>query len=124
MGKDPGDVYHELTQKYGDMFYDRTDAKANTQQKALLAKMSKESIQSPTLAGEKIRTVLTHAPGDNQPIGGVKVISDGGWFAARPSGTEEIYKIYAESFHDQKHLERIQEEAQSIVGEAFTASVA
>jgi phosphoglucomutase len=124
MGKDPGDVYHELTQKYGDMFSDRTDAKANTQQKALLAKMSKESIQSPTLAGEKIRTVLTHAPGDNQPIGGVKVISDGGWFAARPSGTEEIYKIYAESFHDQKHLERIQEEAQSIVGEAFTASVA
>ena len=123
MGKDPGDIYQELTDKYGDMFYDRTDAKANTQQKAMLSKMSKQSIQSPTLAGEKITSVLTHAPGDNQAIGGVKVISESGWFAARPSGTEEIYKIYAESFRDQKHLELIQEEAQSIVGEAFTASV-
>jgi phosphoglucomutase len=123
VGKDPGDIYQELTDKYGEMFYDRTDAKANTQQKAMLSKMSKQSIQSPTLAGEKITSVLTHAPGDNQAIGGVKVISESGWFAARPSGTEEIYKIYAESFRDQKHLELIQEEAQSIVGEAFTASV-
>ena len=123
VGKDPGDIYQELTDKYGDMFYDRTDAKANTQQKAMLSKMSKQSIQSPTLAGEKITSVLTNAPGDNQAIGGVKVISESGWFAARPSGTEEIYKIYAESFRDQKHLELIQEEAQSIVGEAFTASV-
>ena len=123
VGKDPGDIYQELTDKYGEMFYDRTDAKANTQQKAMLSKMSKQSIQSPTLAGEKITSVLTNAPGDNQAIGGVKVISESGWFAARPSGTEEIYKIYAESFRDQKHLELIQEEAQSIVGEAFTASV-
>ena len=123
MGKDPGEIYDGLTQKYGNPLYDRTDAHATTQQKALLAKMSKESIQSPTLAGEKIKTILTHAPGDGQAIGGVKVIAENGWFAARPSGTEEIYKIYAESFRDHKHLERIEEEAQTIVGEAFTASV-
>jgi phosphoglucomutase len=123
MGKDPGEIYHELTGKYGNPLYDRTDAHATTQQKSMLSKMSKESIQSPTLAGEKIKTILTHAPGDNQAIGGVKVMSESGWFAARPSGTEEIYKIYAESFRDQKHLEQIEEEAQTIVSEAFTAAV-
>jgi phosphoglucomutase len=121
--KDPGEIYHELTQKYGDPFYDRTDAHATTQQKAMLAKMSKESIQSPTLAGEKIKTILTHAPGDGQAIGGVKVIAESGWFAARPSGTEEIYKIYAESFRSQQHLEQIEEEAQMIVGQALNAAV-
>ncbi len=123
MGKDPGEIYHELTQKYGNPLYDRTDAHATTQQKAMLSKMSKDSIQSPTLAGEKIKTILTHAPGDNQAIGGVKVMAENGWFAARPSGTEEIYKIYAESFRDQKHLEQIEEEAQTIVSEAFTTTV-
>ncbi len=122
MQKDPGEIYHELTQKFGDPCYDRTDAKATTQQKKLLAKMSKESITSPTLAGEKIETILTHAPGDGQAIGGVKVMSASGWFAARPSGTEEIYKIYAESFRDQKHLELIEAEAETIVGQAFAAS--
>ena len=121
--KDPGDIYHELTQKYGDPFYDRTDAHATTQQKAMLAKMSKESIQSPTLAGEKIKTILTHAPGDGQAIGGVKVIAESGWFAARPSGTEEIYKIYAESFRSEQHLEQIEEEAQTIVGQALNTAV-
>ncbi|MGB8538651.1 MAG: phosphoglucomutase, alpha-D-glucose phosphate-specific, partial [Acidobacteriaceae bacterium] len=121
--KDPGEIYHELTQKYGDPFYDRTDAHATTQQKAMLAKMSKERIQSPTLAGEKIKTILTHAPGDGQAIGGVKVIAESGWFAARPSGTEEIYKIYAESFRSQQHLEQIEEEAQMIVGQALNAAV-
>jgi phosphoglucomutase len=85
--------------------------------------MNKESIRTPTLAGEKIQTILTHAPGDGQAIGGVKVIAESGWFAARPSGTEEIYKIYAESFRDQKHLERIEAEAQTIVSEAFTVPV-
>jgi len=124
MNKDPGDIYHQLTQKFGDPLYDRTDAPATTQQKAMLAKMSKESIQSSTLAGEKIQSILTHAPGDGQAIGGVKVIAESGWFAARPSGTEEIYKIYAESFRDQKHLEQIQSEAQSIVSEAFSAALA
>jgi phosphoglucomutase len=122
MQKDPGDIYHELTQKFGDPCYDRTDAKATTQQKKMLAKMSKESITSPTLAGEKIETILTHAPGDGQAIGGVKVMSASGWFAARPSGTEEIYKIYAESFRSQKHLEQIEAEAETIVGQAFAAS--
>jgi phosphoglucomutase len=89
----------------------------------MLAKMSKESIQSPTLAGEKIKAILTHAPGDGQAIGGVKVIAESGWFAARPSGTEEIYKIYAESFRSQQHLEQIEEEAQTIVGQALNAAV-
>jgi phosphoglucomutase len=122
--KDPGELYQELTQKYGNPFYDRTDAKANTQQKVILAKLSKESIQSPTLAGEKIQTILTHASGDGQAIGGVKVIAEDGWFAARPSGTEEIYKIYAESFRSQEHLQQIQTEAESIVGEALNAALA
>jgi phosphoglucomutase len=123
MHKDPGEIYQDLTKQYGDPLYDRTDAPATTQQKAMLAKMSKESIQSSTLAGEKIQSILTHAPGDGQAIGGVKVIAENGWFAARPSGTEEIYKIYAESFRDQKHLEQIETEAQSIVSEAFSAAM-
>jgi phosphoglucomutase len=123
MKKDPGEIYQELTQRFGDPSYDRTDAHATTQQKKMLAKMSKESIRIPTLAGEKIQTVLTHAPGDNQAIGGVKVIAESGWFAARPSGTEEIYKIYAESFRSQQHLLQIEEEAQVIVGEALTSAV-
>jgi phosphoglucomutase len=88
----------------------------------MLAKISKENIISPTLAGDKITNILTHAPGDGQAIGGVKVMSDSGWFAARPSGTEEIYKIYAESFRDQNHLEKIEAEAETIVGQAFAAS--
>ncbi len=87
MSKDPGEVYHDLTRQFGDPQYDRTDAAATTQQKTMLAKMSKESIQSGTLAGEKIQTILTHAPGDGQAIGGVKVMAESGWFAARPSGT-------------------------------------
>jgi phosphoglucomutase len=123
MKKDPGEVYHELTQQYGDPFYDRTDAHATTEQKAILAKLSKESIQSPSLAGEKIQTILTHAPGDGQAIGGVKVSAESGWFAARPSGTEEIYKIYAESFRSEAHLQQIEDEAQTIVGQALTAAV-
>jgi phosphoglucomutase len=123
MKKDPGEVYLELTQQYGDPQYDRTDAHASTEQKAILAKLSKGSIQSPSLAGEKIQTILTHAPGDGQAIGGVKVIAENGWFAARPSGTEEIYKIYAESFRSQEHLEQIEVEAETIVGHALTAAV-
>jgi phosphoglucomutase len=123
MKKDPGQVYQELTAQYGDPQYDRTDAHATTEQKAILGKLSKESIQSPTLAGEKIQTILTHAPGDGQAIGGVKVIAENGWFAARPSGTEEIYKIYAESFRSEEHLQQVEDEAQSIVGQALTAAV-
>jgi phosphoglucomutase len=121
--KDPGDHYHDLTEKYGDPKYDRMDAPATTQQKKLLAKLNKASIQETTLAGEKIQAILTNAPGDGQAIGGVKVVAESGWFAARPSGTEEIYKIYAESFRDQQHLQQIQSDAQKIVSESFTVKV-
>jgi phosphoglucomutase len=120
--KDPGEIYHDLTQRFGDPLYDRTDAKATTQQKTILAKLSKESIQTHTLAGEKIQTILTHAPGDGEAIGGVKVMAENGWFAARPSGTEEIYKIYAESFRSEQHLQQIEAEAETMVTEALTAS--
>jgi phosphoglucomutase len=123
MKKDPGQVYQDLTQKYGNPFYDRTDAHATAEQKKILGKLSKESITTSTLAGEKIKDILTHAPGDGQAIGGVKVSAENGWFAARPSGTEEIYNIYAESFRDQKHLEQIQQEAQTIVSQALNAAL-
>jgi phosphoglucomutase len=122
MHKDPGEIYQELTQQFGDPLYDRTDAHATTRQKTMLAKMTKGSIQIPSLAGEKIQTVLTNAPGDGQAIGGVKVIAESGWFAARPSGTEEIYKIYAESFRGEQHLQQIEADAQTIVGQALTAA--
>src|SRR6204780_4773462 len=117
-GRDPGEIYQSLTQEFGDPVYERIDAPATAQQKAILQNLSPEHIRASSLAGEKIQKILTKAPGDGNAIGGVKVITEGGWFAARPSGTEEIYKIYAESFHDQQHLKRIQEEAQTIVSEA------
>ena len=123
MGRDPSEVYRELTNRFGDPVYERMDAPANTDQKAILQTLSPKSIQSRELAGEPIRNVLTQAPGDGNAIGGVKVSSDSGWFAARPSGTEEIYKIYAESFKGREHLRRIQEEAQSIVMQALGAAL-
>ena len=92
------------------------DAPANAEQRAALGKLSSTDITVSELAGEKIQKILTAAPGDGLPIGGVKVIAESGWFAARPSGTEDVYKIYAESFRDQEHLRRIQEEAQQMVG--------
>ncbi len=119
MSKDPGEVYADLTRRFGDPAYERMDAPANAEEKEILANLSPENIKSKDLAGEPIVKVLTKAPGDGNPIGGVKVISEHGWFAARPSGTEEIYKIYAESFMGTEHLRRIQEEAQSIVSEAL-----
>ncbi len=119
MSKDPGEVYAGLTQRFGDPAYERIDAPANAEQKTILANLSPENIKSKQLAGEPIVKVLTKAPGDGNAIGGVKVMSEHGWFAARPSGTEEIYKIYAESFLGKEHLSRIQEEAQSIVSEAL-----
>jgi phosphoglucomutase len=114
-GRDPGEIYAELSREFGPSFYERIDAPANAEQRAALAKLSSKDIAETELAGEKIQQVLTIAPGDGNPIGGVKVISENGWFAARPSGTEDIYKIYAESFLSQEHLRRIQEEAQEIV---------
>jgi phosphoglucomutase len=122
MKKDPGEIYQEFTKEFGDSLYDRTEAPANSQQKAKLEKLSKESIQVPNLAGEKILTVLTNAPGDGNAIGGVKVVAENGWFAARPSGTEDIYKIYAESFSGKEHLQKIESEAQTIVDRALATA--
>ncbi len=118
-GRDPGEMYRELTREFGDFAYERIDAPATHAQKAALAALSPDAIQG-ELAGDPIRAVLTTAPGNGHPIGGVKVIADSGWFAARPSGTEEIYKIYAESFRGEPHLRRIQSDAQRIVDTALT----
>jgi len=122
MERDPGEIYAQLTAHFGDPVYQRMDAPADRDQKAILAKLSADSIQSAELAGEPVTKVMTSAPGDGNPIGGVKVVAKDGWFAARPSGTEDIYKIYAESFKGEGHLKRIQEEAQVIVGRALGAA--
>ena len=121
MGRDPGEIYHELTREFGEPVYDRVEAPATPEQKELLAKLSPQQVKLTELAGEKIQTVLTHAPGNGAPIGGLKVAAESGWFAARPSGTEDIYKIYAESFRGADHLRRILEEAQTIVNDALRA---
>jgi phosphoglucomutase len=121
MNRDPGEIYRELTREFGEPAFDRIDAPATPEQKALLAKLSPEQVHSTNLAGERIQSVLSRAPGNNAPIGGVKVIAKSGWFAARPSGTENIYKIYAESFGGEDHLHRIVEEAQGIVDTALAA---
>ena len=120
MQRDPGEIYQALTSEFGDPVYDRLDAPATSQQKAILQKLSPKNIAATDLAGEPIQSILTKAPGDGNAIGGVKVIAEGGWFAARPSGTEEIYKIYAESFRGRDHLQRIEAEAQAIVGQALS----
>jgi phosphoglucomutase len=118
-GKDPGEHYRELTEEFGTPHYTRIDAPATPEQKARLQKLSPEAVKETSLAGEPITARLTRAPGNNAPIGGLKVVAASGWFAARPSGTENIYKIYAESFRDQAHLERIVGEAQQIVNNAL-----
>ena len=122
MGRDPGEIYSDLTREFGDPVYERIDAPATSQQKAILAKLSPQQVEIKDLAGEKIQAILTDAPGNGAPIGGLKVVAESGWFAARPSGTEDIYKIYAESFRGADHLKRIQEEAQTIVSNALAAS--
>ncbi len=122
MGRDPGEIYHELTSEFGEPAYDRVEALATPEQKALLETLSPRHIRTSDLAGERIQTILTSAPGDGAPIGGVKVVAESGWFAARPSGTENIYKIYAESFRGADHLRRILEEAQTIVSDALAAA--
>ena len=118
-GKDPGEHYRELTAEFGSPLYTRIDAAATPEQKAKLIELSPESVKESTLAGDPITAKLTRAPGNDAPIGGLKVVSINGWFAARPSGTENIYKIYAESFKDEKHLDAIVEEAQQIVNNAL-----
>jgi phosphoglucomutase len=120
--KDPGEHYRELTAQFGTPYYTRLDAPATLAQKARLAHLSPEAVKASTLAGEPITARLTRAPGNNTPIGGLKVVAASGWFAARPSGTEPIYKIYAESFKDQAHLDAIVAEAQQIVDNALQAS--
>ena len=118
-GKDPGEIYRELTRELGDPVYERIDAPATPEQKAALERLSASDIHAKDVAGQGIQQILTTAPGDGKPIGGIKVIAKDGWFAARPSGTEEIYKIYAESFLGRDHLQKIEEEAQTIVTEAL-----
>lgn len=118
-GKDPGQLYQELTEQFGNPVYTRIDAPANREQKAILKNLSPEMVQAETLAGEAITAKLTHAPGNGAAIGGLKVTTENGWFAARPSGTEDIYKIYAESFKGETHLAQIIEEAKEIVSAAL-----
>ena len=120
MNRDPGEIYRELAHEFGEPVYERVDAPATPAQKEMLAKLSPQQIRSTDLAGEKIQTILTHAPGNGASIGGLKVIAEQGWFAARPSGTENIYKIYAESFHGVDHLHRILTEAQTIISDALS----
>jgi phosphoglucomutase len=118
-GKDPGRHYQELTAQFGASFYTRVDAPATPEQKARLRELPPGAITASVLAGEPILNRLTRAPGDNAPIGGLKVVAASGWFAARPSGTENIYKIYAESFRDEAHLKAILSEAEKIVNNAL-----
>lgn len=117
--KDPGEHYQELTEKFGAPIYARIDAPADADQRAILKKLSPEAVKAQILAGEPIEAILTRASGNGASIGGLKVVAKNGWFALRPSGTEAIYKIYAESFIDEKHLKQIQEEAQTIVSQLF-----
>ena len=119
MGKDPGEIYEGLTAELGQSYYDRSEAPATSKQKQILKQLSADRIKGEVLAGEKITTILTSATGNKQPIGGLKVETENGWFAARPSGTENIYKIYAESFVSKEHLETIIGEAQKIVNSAL-----
>jgi len=122
-GRDPAELYRALTQELGDPAYERVDAPANAAAKRALASLTAEQIRRSELAGEKIDSILTSAPGNGAPIGGIKVITANGWFAARPSGTEEVYKIYAESLKGSEHLRRILQEAEEMVGEVLAAAV-
>jgi phosphoglucomutase len=121
-GRDPGEIYRELTRELGEPVYDRVEAPATRVEKAALERLSPGQVTDKELAGEKIVALLTRAPGNGAPIGGLKVTSESGWFAARPSGTEDIYKIYAESFRGREHLDKILQEAQALVGRAIGGS--
>jgi phosphoglucomutase len=121
-GRDPGEAYRELTQEFGEPVFERVDAPATQEQKQILKKLAPEQVRSKELAGEKITQILSKAPGNGAPIDGLKVLTEHGWFAARPSGTEEIYKVYAESFLGRQHLERLIEEAQKLVSESLAAA--
>ena len=114
-GRDPGELYDGLTREFGGFFFERIDAPATPDQKTVLKQLSPDQITASTLAGDRITSRLTNAPGNGAPIGGLKVVTENGWFAARPSGTEDVYKLYAESFTGTDHLRHIQEEAQAII---------
>src|SRR3954452_2776403 len=120
-GRDPGELFNELTRELGAPFYARVDAPATPAQKSVLKALSPEKLAMQELAGEPVRAAFSTAPGNGQPFGGVKVTTDNGWFAARPSGTEDVTKIYAESFHSEAHLRQIQQEAQAVIARAFGA---
>ena len=119
LGTDPGVAYAQLTERHGSPAYKRVDVAATPEQKAVLKELSAEQVTGTELAGEPIRDVLTRAPGNGAAIGGVKVVADSAWFAARPSGTEDVYKVYAESFRGDEHLEAVIAEAQALVAEAL-----
>jgi phosphoglucomutase len=121
-GRDPGEIYRGLTERFGAPVYQRIDAPATAAQKAILAKLSPEQVQAKELAGDPIEAMLTKAPSNGAPLGGLKVITASGWFAARPSGTEDVYKLYAESFAGEEHLRRIQQEAQELVAKALASA--
>ena len=121
-GRDPGEHYRALTERFGDPVYERADAPVTATRKAVLKDLSPELVRADTLAGEPIRAKLTRAPANDAPIGGLKVVTENGWFAARPSGTENIYKVYAESFRGRDHLRQIQAEAATIIDDAFAAA--
>ncbi len=121
-GTDPTEHYRKLTEQFGEPVYERIDTPASPEQKAVLKKLSPEQVQASMLAGEPIEAKLTEAPGNGAAIGGLKVITENGWFAARPSGTEDIYKVYTESFLGPDHLKQIQEEAGAIVSAALAAA--
>jgi phosphoglucomutase len=122
LGRDPGEVYRDLTREFGEPVYERIDAPATPEQKKKLGKLTPQQVLSTDLAGDKIQAILTKAPGNNASIGGLKVVTDQGWFAARPSGTEDIYKIYAESYRGSEHLQRIQQQAQAMVSDALASN--
>ena len=124
MDRDPGEIYRELTRELGEPLYDRVEAPATREQKEMLDKLTPQQVRSKDLAGERIQAILTRAPGNDAPIGGLKVVAESGWFAARPSGTEDIYKVYAESFKGQDHLRRILEEAQAIINDTLAPAPA
>jgi phosphoglucomutase len=122
MGRDPAELYQQLTRELGEPVYQRLDAPATPEQKSLLAQLSPQQVSATELAGEKITGMLTTAPGDDAPIGGLKVTTANGWFAARPSGTEDVYKIYAESFQGEDHLRRLLDDAQALIDKALATA--
>jgi phosphoglucomutase len=121
-GKEPGGHFREISERFGQPYYTRSDAPASAEQKAALANLSPEAVEESQLAGEPITARLTRAPGNNAPIGGLKVVATNGWFAARPSGTENVLKIYAESLVSEKHLDTIMAEARQIAGNALAST--